>query len=138
MISILHFILLHSPLLKESLLLSFPPLNNMFKFSGLSLLIWVFYFIFFIYILYIYIFNINPSFISYTYCLINKFHIYIFFFLFYLFQFIISSSFIYYFISKVEIQYVNYPLIHLLLTYILTLEILKKKKNEGLVEKHLK
>jgi hypothetical protein len=33
MISTLHTVLLHSPLLKESLLLSFPPLNNMFKFS---------------------------------------------------------------------------------------------------------
>ena len=29
---------LHSPLLRESLLLSFPPLNNMFKFSGSSYL----------------------------------------------------------------------------------------------------
>ena len=29
---------LHSPLLRESLLVSFPPLNNMFKFSGSSYL----------------------------------------------------------------------------------------------------
>ena len=31
---------LHSPLLRESLLVSFPPLNNMLKFSGFSYLIW--------------------------------------------------------------------------------------------------
>ena len=30
----------HSPLLGKSLLLSFPPLNNMLKFSGYSCLIW--------------------------------------------------------------------------------------------------
>ena len=31
---------LHSPLLRESLLVSFPPLNNMLKFRGFSHLIW--------------------------------------------------------------------------------------------------
>ena len=36
----LSFIPLHSPLLGESLLVSFPPLNNMLKFRGSSCFIW--------------------------------------------------------------------------------------------------
>ena len=39
---------LHSPLLGESLLVSFPPLNNMLKFSGSSRLIRVLAFVFYL------------------------------------------------------------------------------------------